>query len=105
VQDIEPADVWSHRKQLAIIDVRRPDEFTGELGHIENAELMVLDTLPQRFEEIPRDKTVVFVCRSGARSGHAAQFALEQGLTHVFNMRGGMLLWNELGLEVLEKNV
>lgn len=104
VRDVEPTDVAKNLQALAIIDVRRPDEFTGELGHIAQAELIVLDTLPQQWDEIPKDKTVIFVCRSGNRSGHAAAFAMEQGMTNVFNMRGGMLLWNELGLEVTGKN-
>lgn len=104
VADVEPRDVWENRNKIVIIDVRRPDEFTGELGHISSAQLMVLDTLPQRIEELPRDKTVVFVCRSGGRSGQATAYAMEQGFTQVYNLKGGMLLWNELGLEVAEKN-
>ncbi len=99
VFDIEPQDLWSQRQNLVIVDVRRPDEFTGELGHIPGAQLMVLDTLPQRLQELPKEKTVVFVCRSGGRSGRATAHALSQGYKDVFNMRGGMLLWNELGLE------
>lgn len=104
VQDVEPKDLWDHRDQLVIIDVRRPDEFTGELGHVPNSTLIVLDTLPQRIDELPKDQDVVFVCRSGARSGQAAAFAQEQGFEKVFNMRGGMLLWNELGLDVAGRN-
>src|SRR5688572_11907921 len=100
VEDIEPQELWERRNQAMIVDVRRPDEFTGELGHIPGSQLMVLDTLPQRLGELPQDQTVVFVCRSGNRSGRAAAFAKENGFSHVFNMKGGMLLWNELKLEV-----
>ncbi|MGE4130194.1 MAG: rhodanese-like domain-containing protein [Bdellovibrionales bacterium] len=49
---------------------------------------------------MPKDKTVVFVCRSGARSGRATAFAFEQGFKYVYNMKGGMIRWNELNLEV-----
>lgn len=100
VEDIDPTELWEKRAEVVIIDVRRPDEFEGELGHIPGAQLIVLDTLPERIDEIPADKTVVFVCRSGGRSGRATAFAKESGLEHVFNMKGGMIAWNNLNLEV-----
>ncbi len=49
--------------------------------------------------KIPKDKTVVFICRSGGRSGNATAMAKDQGFANVYNMKGGMLLWNEMGLE------
>ncbi len=100
VSDIDPKELWERMQDVTIIDVRRPDEYEGELGHIPGAQLMVLDTLPTRVKDIPCDKTVVFVCRSGGRSGRATAFAKEQGYQNVFNMKGGMLLWNEMKLEV-----
>lgn len=100
VEDIDPKELWEKREQVFIIDVRRPDEFEGELGHIPGAKHIVLDTLPDRMDEIPADKTVVFVCKSGGRSGRAAAFAKEEGLENVFNMKGGMLAWNQLNFQV-----
>jgi len=99
VQDVLAEDVKKSLNQVHIIDVRNPDEFTGELGHIPGANLIVLNTLPDHLDQIPRDKTIVFVCKSGGRSGRAAAFALEEGYEHVYNMRGGMLRWNELKFE------
>lgn len=100
IGEMDPQEVWNKRDKLVIVDVRRPDEFDGELGHIPGAQLIVLDTLPQRIEELPADQDVVFVCRSGQRSGSATAFAMEQGLARVYNMRGGMILWNQLNLAV-----
>lgn len=100
VHDIDPQELWDKRQKVTIIDVRRPDEFTGELGHVPGSTLLVLDTLADRIEELPKEETVVFVCRSGNRSGKAAAFAKAQGYVNVYNMKGGMLLWNELGLSV-----
>lgn len=99
VEDIHPNEVWSQKDNLVLVDVRRPDEYTGELGHVPGAQLMVLDTLPERLSELPKDRTVVFICRSGARSGRATAFAKNQGFKDVYNMLGGMILWNELNLE------
>src|SRR5262249_28948454 len=84
VEDIDPQELWDKKAHVRIVDVRRPDEFTGELGHINGAELIVLDTLPERIAELAKDQTIVFVCRSGGRSGRAAAFAQAQGFTRVF---------------------
>ena len=100
VLDIEPRELWTNRDKVKMVDVRRPDEWEGELGHIAGAELIVLDTLPGRLGELSPDDTIVFVCRSGARSGRAAAFALENGFERVYNMKGGMLAWNGEGLAV-----
>ncbi len=96
--DIHPREISEKQTGIKLIDVRQPDEFTGELGHIPGSQLVVLDTLPDQLENLPKDQTVVFVCRSGARSAKAAAFAKMNGFTEVYNMYGGMLLWNEMQL-------
>lgn len=83
-----------------IVDVREPDEFAG--GHIPGARLLPLDDLPLRFRELPRDREIVLVCRSGNRSGVAQQWLRARGFRQVRNLVGGMLRWNgpvEYGLE------
>ena len=104
VDDIDPKELWEQKDHVVIVDVRRPDEYTGELGHVPGAELMVLDSVPHRLSELPKDQTVVFVCRSGGRSARATAYARENGYTSVYNMKGGMLLWNQFGLEVEGRN-
>ncbi|NJM10363.1 MAG: rhodanese-like domain-containing protein, partial [Bdellovibrionaceae bacterium] len=100
----DPKELWEQKDNVVMVDVRRPDEFTGELGHVPGSEHIVLDNLPQSIGDLPKNRTVVFICRSGARSGRATAFAHEQGFTSVYNMKGGMLLWNELGLKVEGRN-
>ncbi len=99
VFDIEPLELSQKMDQVLLIDVRQPEEFHGDLGHIPGAKLMVLDTLADHLDEIPKDQTVVFVCRSGGRSARAAALALEAGYKDIYNLKGGMILWNELHLE------
>lgn len=99
VTDVTPDEVLAKKQDLMLIDVRRPDEYEGELGHVKGTELLTLDFLPQKISELPKDQTIVFICRSGNRSGQAAAFAQENGFTDVFNMSGGMLLWNEKKFE------
>lgn len=104
VSDISIDELRAKKTQVVIIDVRRPDEWVGEFGHIPEAKLMTLDTLPDRIDELPKDQTVVFVCRSGGRSAQATAFAQSNGLTSVFNMLGGMIAWTNKNFEVQDKN-
>lgn len=101
VPEITPADVLAKKEKVHLIDVRRPDEFTGELGHIDGAQLWTLDeSLPKFLSQAEKDETYVFICRSGNRSGRATDEARKLGFKSVFNMKGGMLAWNALGYEI-----
>ncbi len=100
VLDVLAEDLKSALGKVVLVDVRQPDEYTGELGHIKDASLIPLATLPQAIDSLSPDQTIVFVCRSGGRSARATAFALESGLSAVYNLKGGMLRWNQLGFEV-----
>lgn len=104
VLDVQPEDLkkklLENSDKLKLIDVREPHEFTGELGHIENASLVPLATIPQAIASFSPDQTIVFICRSGQRSARASAFALESGLSSVYNLNGGMLRWNQLGFAI-----
>jgi molybdopterin/thiamine biosynthesis adenylyltransferase/rhodanese-related sulfurtransferase len=78
------------RGDVVLIDVREPHEWNA--GHLE-AQHIPLQQIPQRFAEIPTDRDVVMICRSGARSEHARAFLANQGYTRVLNLVGGMLRW------------
>ncbi|MBY0516805.1 MAG: rhodanese-like domain-containing protein [Bacteriovoracaceae bacterium] len=85
---------------LQMIDVRMPEEFTGELGHLPGAKLVTLGEDLERFLKSIDPKTeIVFICRSGKRSASATMTALEMGFTSVYNMQGGMLACNQLGVK------
>jgi hydroxyacylglutathione hydrolase len=100
IDQLDPQNVWQRLGEFdRIIDVRRPDEFNAELGHIEGAELITIDdAFAEKMSAFPRDSNYVFVCRSGGRSARAARIALDLGFLQVSNMVGGMLKWKELGL-------
>lgn len=83
---------------VVFIDVREQDEY--DAGHIPGVTLIPLGSVPARMNEIPKDKTVVAVCRSGNRSGQATQFLRDQGFDNVHNMAGGMNQWSQAGYEV-----
>lgn len=104
VEDVSPDEVNAKKDNLTIIDVRSSEEYTGELGHIAGSKLVTLDTIMDHIDDIPKDKTVVFICRSGRRSTSAAAIAKDNGFESVYNMKGGMILWNEMGLSTEGKS-
>ena len=99
--EISPTDLNKRLGEFKVIDVRRPEEFTGELGHIKGAILATLETdLETYLSKLSKDAAYVFVCKSGGRSGVATDLALKSGFSKVHNMIGGMLAWNAQGFEV-----
>jgi rhodanese-related sulfurtransferase len=85
-----------------LLDVRQPDEYTGELGHVPGAILIPLPELPSRLSEIEsyRDKQVIAICRTGNRSAKATALLLDSGFQDVWNMAGGTVAWREKGFPV-----
>ena len=66
---------------------------------IAGALLLPLGELRAKLDTVPRDRPVVAVCRSGARSARATQILDEAGF-RVANLAGGMLRWRAQGLAV-----
>ncbi len=79
--------------QVQVLDVREPVEFSGALGHIPGAVPIPLGELDARLGELARDRPVVAVCRSGARSARAVALLQKAGFAEVANLAGGMLRW------------
>lgn len=98
VPKIDPEWVYEHRARVHVLDVREADELTGELGHIQGIQHIPLAELGRRASEVPREKPVIAVCRSGRRSAQATQILLSGDHDQVANLDGGMLRWRELGL-------
>ena len=86
------------RDDVIILDVR--EDFAYKAGHIPGATLVPLGQIPNRLDEIPTDKTVIAVCRSGNRSNQATNFLRQQGFENVHNMTGGMNAWGQAGYEI-----
>ena len=97
VWEIDPKTLEEVATPVQVVDVREPDEYVGPLGHIRGAKLIPLGTLLARIEELPRDRPLVMVCRSGARSAQATQLLQRSGFANVANLNGGMLRWRGEG--------
>jgi sulfur dioxygenase len=83
-----------------LVDVREPDEYRGELGHIAGSVLVPLATLLAAARPWPKDRPLVLVCRSGGRSGKAALQLAAAGFGRVASLQGGMLEWNARKLPI-----
>ncbi|MCB9587494.1 MAG: MBL fold metallo-hydrolase [Polyangiaceae bacterium] len=79
-----------------LIDVREPAEFEGDLGHVQNAELVPLSTVARAAKDWSRDQPLLMICRSGRRSAMAAEQLLGMGFEQVANLEGGMLAYHHV---------
>ncbi len=81
-----------------LFDVRELDEY--EAGHAPGVAFHPLATIHAAWTGLPSDRTILCICRSGARSAQATAFLREQGLDAI-NLEGGMQAWAAFGLEVV----
>lgn len=102
--EIDPQWVAEHLDQIHVLDVRQPEELAGQAARISNAQLVPLGELRGRLHEVPTDRPVVAVCHAGMRSAQATVILRSAGIDRVANLRGGMLLWEQMGLPVLHNN-
>ena len=93
VQDIAPGDLKHLHGRARLIDVREPDEFRGDLGHIEGAELVPLASVEAAASEWDRSQPLVMICRSGRRSLTAGNNLVRMGFQQVMNLKGGMIAY------------
>lgn len=96
VKSISPAELkelLSDKKAKAqFIDVRQPSEFKS--GHVDRFKNIPLGQIKNRLGEIEKDRPVVVMCHSGARSMQASRILLKNGFTDVRNLAGGIMKWN-----------
>jgi glyoxylase-like metal-dependent hydrolase (beta-lactamase superfamily II)/rhodanese-related sulfurtransferase len=100
IPQIEADWLEEHLAQVTLLDVREPHEWNGELGHIRGARLVPMGELRARLGELPRDRPIVLVCRSGGRSAQGSLILEGAGFCDVANLNGGMVHWRSLGLAV-----
>ena len=97
VMEVEPAWVAEHLSQVYLLDVREPEEcIPGETTLADGG--IPLGQLRDRLTEIPRDKPVLAICRSGRRSAMAAGILRNAGFEQIASVAGGILRWKDEGL-------
>ena len=78
-----------------LLDVRTPEEWDD--FHAPQATLIPLDELASRVDEVPTDRDVVVICRSGNRSQVGRDTLLEAGHPSATSVNGGMNAWEAAG--------
>ncbi len=76
-----------------VLDVREPYE--REIANIPDTILIPMNEVPNRLNEIPRDREVILQCRSGQRSMDILEYLRTQGYTELKNLKGGVLAWSD----------
>lgn len=83
-----------------LVDVREASEIDAlafDVPHIVNIPLFELEN---RWSEVPKEREIVVVCESGARSLKATYYLQYHGYTNVSNMGGGIAKWSQKGFPV-----
>lgn len=86
----EALRLWQ-TKEAVLIDIRTPLEYRD--GHIPGVANIPLDELERRMNEVPKDRKVVLICRTGSRSAEGTKMLRSKGMANVFNSTGGMSTW------------
>lgn len=77
---------------VVVIDVRTPEEVAS--GYIQGADKFINingSNFETEINALDKSSTYIMYCRSGARSGRAAEFMIDNGFTDVYNLSGGIL--------------
>ncbi|MGQ9548672.1 MAG: rhodanese-like domain-containing protein [Roseiflexus sp.] len=100
--EITPVEVQQRLTQgerLYLLDVREREEYAD--AHIPDSVLIPLGQLSHKLGSIPKDATIIAICRSGNRSGVAADLLRRAGYRNVLNLRGGIIAWAQAGLPLV----
>ena len=93
---LTPAQAGAALDEGAVaVDVREQQEW--EAGHVDGSLWIPLGELQARAGELPRDRPLVIVCRTGARSGYAADALVAAGYD-ASNLAGGLFAWTAAAL-------
>lgn len=87
------AEKFIREKNPFILDVRTPREY--QAGHLENSTLIPVQELQRRIGEIEKYKNqpVLIYCATGNRSTVASKILIDEGFSHIFNLRYGIVGW------------
>jgi len=106
--DLPTIDVHEAARRLAqpadgpaplIVDVRELDEYLGR--RVADTVLLPISRFALGFRELPVDRPLLMLCKSGGRSAMATDFLLRSGFPEVHNIAGGILAWHAAGLPTL----
>ena len=84
-------NMLDQNENFLLLDVRTPAEFLQD-GRVAQSTLIPLQELEQRLNELPTDKPIVCICRSGNRSAAACDLLRSRGYEAI-NVASGIRAW------------
>lgn len=89
-----------NRENALMLDVREQSEYDN--GHVGNSRLISLGDLKKRIGELEkyRERPIVVMCRSGARSASGAALLSKSGFTKVYSLAGGIVAWQKASMPI-----
>lgn len=94
--EVEPGEARRRADDGALLlDVREADEW--DAGRVADSVWIPMGEFRARLAEIPKDREIVVVCRSGSRSANVAAGLLARGYDAV-NLAGGLVAWTAAGI-------
>ena len=85
-------------KNVKLVDVRTPAEVAR--GQINGSQNVPLHVIPLKIEEFDTGDKIIFYCQTGARSAQACAFLMSKGVDNVYNVRGGIVSWAQMGFPI-----
>ena len=101
IQEIDAAELKARLDAgdaIELIDIRSDAEVAQ--GILPDSQHLAMHLIPVKMHDFPKDRDVVLYCRSGARSYHACAYLMQQGISNVVNLRGGIIDWARRGYEI-----
>lgn len=93
-----PSEAHAHIGDHFLLDVREPEEW--DAGHVAEAVHIPMGDLNSQIEQLPKDRSIIAICRSGNRSGAVTDALNRAGFT-AHNMEGGMHAWESADLPIV----
>lgn len=89
----EFARMAEEHSDAVVVDVRTPGEYAG--GTVLGAQNMdyLGEAFWDQFEQLPADRPILVLCRTGRRSARVCTLLKNAGLTDVYNLEGGLTAW------------
>lgn len=95
IKEESPIQVMNHVyvPSYLLIDVREQEEFFS--GHIPKSVNIPLSRFNSLFKEIPTDKSLIIICRTGKRGRKAISLLKDNGYNDLVNLKGGIVAWQK----------
>lgn len=87
-----------------IVDLRRDYEIRYKAFNVPNILIVKSDYLHENYEELPKDKDLIFADNAGLRSREMVAFLKDKGFINIANLAGGMFEWDNDKMPLLINN-